>query len=250
MLAVGIAAAVLVVLAVVFAGGSVTTAAPGEGVTFSDAESAALAAVIERAGGSWETLGAVGLDERNPSTISPANVSRLLGTSCAAEPWEGTALPATVGVPTFSGSFASGLAPLWLLFVNDASAGALVMVEVLNGTAVPLAQVGGTGCAASGTADRPLPSATVDSPVAARNAWSADGQGWVSGDSALTSLTLAAFGGGTYSGVAYSAVWGLVYSPCNPLLGGSTQEPMFVAALNLTTGTLSFALPYHLDCPA
>jgi len=248
--AVGVAAAVAVVLAIVLWGASAPASGSGTGVPFSRAEATALSAVGGRAGGSWTAIGAVGLDERSTLSVPTSDLVQLLGSACTVGPWNGTSPPSVVTVPAFSGSFSSGFAPLWLLFENDATTGALVLVEVLNGSASPLAEVSGTGCSVSSVGAHSLPATTVDSPVVAKAAWTDDGSSWVSGDPALSSLTLAAFGGGKYSGVAYSSLWAVVYSPCDPLLGGSTQEPIFVATFNLTTGALGLAVPYHIDCPS
>lgn len=215
---------------------------------FSRAASASVVSVSSVVGGSWTVVGAAGLVERTPTTVSTANVSALLGATCAASPWNGTSIPAVLSVPTYSGGFDSGVAPFWLVFLANAATGTYVLVEVLNGTAAPLAKIGGTGCGGSGTSGRSLPSGTVDSPVAARTVWADAGNGWVDQDPGLTSLTMGAFGGGSYLGMSYPGVWGFVYSSCNPLGGGSTQQPAFVAAVNLTTGLLTAAFSYHVDC--
>jgi hypothetical protein len=219
----------------------------GTGVPFSKAEAASLAALASPAGPSWSVLGAVGLDERTAGTLSTANLSKVLGANCTASGWNGTVLPSSLTVPVFSGSFASGVSPLWLVFLAATTAPTYAIVEVLNGSAVPVANVQGTGCGVA--ADQPLPKGALDSPVVAATAWNQDGEGWVQQDPGLTSLTMAAFGGGTYAGVAYSSLWGFVYSPCDPLAGGTVEKSVFIAALGLTTGTVSLAFSYHLDCP-
>jgi len=248
--AAGVAVAVVVFLSVVLWGASAPASGSGPGVPFSRAEAAAMSAVGGRAGGSWVAIGAVGLDERSTVSVPTSDLVQLLGTACTVGPWNGTMPPSVVTVPAFSGSFSSGFAPLWLLFENDATTGALVLVQVLNGSASPLAEISGSGCSVSSAAAHALPATTVDSPVVARAAWTDDGSAWVTGDPALSSLTLAAFGGGKYSGIAYSSLWAVVYSPCDPLLGGSTQQPIFVATFNLTTGALGLAVPYHIGCPS
>ena len=243
-----IAVVVVVLTAALWTGARPSTVS-GSGVPFSQAEATSVAAVVAAVGGSWTVLGAVGLDERTTSSVPTSNVSDLLGANCTASGWNDSALVPTLPVPVFSGSFASGRAPFWLVYLAPSAPGPFALVEVLNGSAIPLARVGGTGCAGGVAGDRSLPPATVDSPAVAETAWSADGQSWVQTDPNLTSLALAAFGGGSYSGVAYPGLWGIVYSPCNPFLGGTVEEPMFVAVLNLTTGAMNLPFTYHLDCP-
>ena len=218
-------------------------------VALHQAVSASLAAVASTLGGSWSVVGAIGFDERTATNLSVSNISELLGANCTATPWLGGALPPSLVVPPFSGSFGSGLAPLWIVFVTDTSGGSIVVVEVLHGSAVPLAQVGGAHCQASGTKAHPLPATTVDSPVVAGTAWDELGSSWVKVEPNLTSLTMAAFGAGSYAGVAEPGVWGIVYSPCNPLQGGSTPQTAFLAVFNLTTGGLTDSFSHGLECP-
>ena len=218
-------------------------------VAFLRADSKSLAAVAQALGGSWSVLGAVGFDERTAEDLSVSNVSRLVGANCTLAALPGGTLPAALVVPSFPGSFGSGLAPMWIVFVTDLGAGSVVAVEVLDGSAVLLGQIDGTHCPSGSLGGHPLPATTVDSPVVAGTAWNEMGSSWVKADPSLTSLTMAAFGAGSYAGVAEPGVWGIVYSPCNPLLGGSTPQTAFLAVFNLTTGGLTDSFSHGLDCP-
>lgn len=243
-----VAGAAVVVVAVLWIG-STPASSPGNGVPFSSGEVSALAAVTAQFGGSWSALGAVGMVQEFPGEISATDLSELLGAGCTATSLNGSSSPAPIIIPTSPGGFDSGLAPLWLFFVAGPASDGLVVVEVLNGSAVPIDRIGGSGCSAS-SMDRPLPGGTLDSPAVAATAWADDGKGWVTGDSALRSLTMAVFGGGSYSGVVESGLWAFVYAPCNPLGGGTVSMPIFVALLNLTTGSLTGSIPYHVGCPS
>jgi len=240
----------LVVAAVVLSQVGTNAASLGPDVPFSDALAKSLSLAVSDLGGPWYGIGGIGLDERTSGAISTANLTTVLGANCTVTPWNATALPSTVAVPTYGGSFASGVAPFWAVLVKGSTAGAFAVANVINGSAVPLAKFSGTNCGAGPSPARVLPVGAVDSPTAAAKVWSADGSGWVSGDSGLTSLTMAAFGGGTYDGITYSDIWGFIYSACNPFLGGSTSKPGFAAIVNLTTDTVEAALPHSVDCPS
>jgi hypothetical protein len=153
-------------------------------------------------------------------------------------------------IPAFHGSFASGLSPFWIVLLNGSARGPVLVVEVQGSAAAVLAEVGGAGCPLGGPSDRQLPSGTVDSPVVAATAWSDLGSGWVSGDPALNSLTMAVFGAGTYDGLALPSLWAVAYTPCDPLLGGPSVQTGFVAGFDLTSGNLTGSLTENVDCPS
>lgn len=249
--AVPVAVAVAVVAALFATGvialhhGSSTNA-----IAFHRAEADSLAATADGLGGTWTAIGGFGLDERSVTTVPTSDLAGLLGTDCVATPLDGQAPPTAVIVPSYSGSFGSGLSPFWVLFVTNSTPGVYVVVEVLNGTAEAIAQVGGSGCSFTGTTAVPLPDGILDSPAIASAAWDDLGQSWVTTAPNLTSVALGAFGGGTSSGVAVPGYWAVVYAPCDPLLGGSVQDSAFIALFNLTVGSLVDAFSHAVDCPA
>jgi hypothetical protein len=242
-----VAVAVVVVFATLWAVAASHSSTSAGAVPFSDAASSATHLADRELGGSWGVLGTVGLDERTPAIVSTTNLSAFLGSNCSPEEWNGSPIPSHLTVPAYAGSFEAGVSPFWAVFLLGASADSFALVEVLNGSAIPYALIGGTGCGAS--SDHALPNGTADSPKVASTAWEADGESWVASDRNLTSFTMAAFGDGTFGGIAHSYGWGVVYSTCDPVLGGSSQEPAFVELLNLTTAAVTLAVPYHLDCP-
>jgi len=224
--------------------------AASNSVAFREAESLSLTAVSSGLGGSWSVLGAVGFDDRTATTVTASDLTDLLGSNCTASPLPGAPLSLSLVIPAFSGSFGQGVAPLWIVFVTSGSGGSFVVVEVAGGSASPLAKIGGTNCSFTRGTAQPLPATTVDSPLVAGTTWSEMGSSWVRVEPDLTSVTLAAFGAGTYLGVVESGVWAVIYAPCNPLLGGSVEETALLAAFNLTSGDLTASFSHGLDCPA
>lgn len=246
------AAVAVAVVAALFATGTIPwrRAASVSGVDFARARSAAESATGAELGGSWLASGGVGVDVRLPTSVPTTNLTSVVGTNCTASALPGGTLPSQLLVPPFAGSFGSGLAPFWLFVLAESSTKEVVVTEVLNGTATPLATVGGAECAVNGPVDHPLPAATVDSPAVAGLAWQAAGQEYVSGNPSLTTVALAAFAGGTYSGISIPGLWAVVYAPCDPLLGGTVAESADVAAMNLTSGALiGFGSGVTVDCP-
>ena len=221
-----------------------------DAIPFHVAEAGALAAVRADLGGTWSALGGLGFDERNATVVPAATLATFLGPNCSATPVPGGPVSPVLVIPSFAGSFASGLAPSWVVLVSSGDAGSLVVVQVLNRSAQPVAEVGGSNCGLGGPGGQPLPSGTLDSPSIAGTAWEGWGSSWVKVEPSLTSLTLAAFGSGTYSGVSGAGVWGILYSACNPLLGGPLNEVAFFATFNLTTGQFTDSSSLTLGCPS
>lgn len=245
-----VAVIVIVIAALVLSEGGTGPASLGSDVPLSDALAKSLGLASSELGGSWSGVGGIGLDERTAGELSTANLTVILGANCTVTPWNRTSLPPAIAVPTYSGSFASGDAPFWAVLVKGSAPGEFAVVDVINGSAIPLATFSGASCGGGSSPARTLPGGMVDSPVAAANVWSADGSSWLRGDPGLSSLAMAAFGGGTYDGLTYSDIWGFVYSTCDPFLGGSTAEPGFLALVNLTTDAISLAFSHDFDCPA
>jgi len=123
-------------------------------------------------------------------------------------------------------------------------------VAVLNGTAQPLAAIQGAHCPLTDGSAPPLPTGTSDSPAVAGKAWDDFGRSWVSVEPSLTSMTMVAFAGGVLYGVPAPGAWAMIYSPCDPLVGGSTSQTAFIAGYNLTSGALEGSFTHALQCPS
>jgi hypothetical protein len=216
---------------------------------FSQAEATSLQAASFELGGAWETVGALGFDDRAGTSLSATDLAGYLGPNCTATPLlGGLALPRLV-IPPYRGSFGSGLAPVWIVLLTSTDHASSVVVDVANGTALPVAEIGGAGCSLSGASVPTLPSHTVDSPTIAAEAWNDLGKSWVAVEPNLTTVTLAAFAGGSFQGFVTSGLWATIYAPCNPLIGGSSAQTALFAAFNLTDGSLSGSTTHTVDCP-
>ncbi len=220
------------------------------GLTFADAGRAALASAGQSLGGTWQVLGGVGLDDRVSSVLTVGNLSSTMYPNCTPTPLSGAPLSGELVVPTFAGTFSSGLAPFWLVQLEGSVSGPFVLVAVEEQNTLPLLEASGTGCLTPGTLPQPIPNGTVDSPVAAATAWGSAGSSWTRTDPALSSLTMGVYGPGSLRSVAYSGAWTFVYAPCNPLAGGSVNETAFWAQVNLTTGAYLAGLSTSIACPA
>ena len=217
--------------------------------SFGQAVASSAQAASLQLGSSWATVGAIGFDDRAGTSLSAEDLTAYLGPNCTATPLlGGIALPALV-IPPFGGSFGSGLAPVWIVLLVSSGLGSTVVVEVADGAATPVAEVGGSGCALSPGSVPTLPSNTVDSPVVAGAAWNDLGKSWVAVEPNLTTLTLVAFAGGSFQGFETAGLWATVYSPCNPLVGGPNVQTALLAAFNLTDGTLTGSTTHAVDCP-
>lgn len=223
------------------------------GVPFSDARAASLAALAHLSGGPWTTVvGAVGVDVPTGTNVSAANATSLLGTNCTLGPVNGTPVASTLHVSAFSGQFDSGLAPFWLVILTNGTKTGFVAVDVEDQNATAFATLAGDGCLPSGSSAKTLPEVMLDSPSAAGDAWNDFGNGWAAADHNLTSQLMVAYPGGSFEGfpIQIPAVWAMVYAPCNPLLGGSSSEPGFIAAVGLTSGSPLDGISHDVSCPA
>jgi hypothetical protein len=249
--AAGIAIGLGVVLAVVWAFPASTSPSPD--VPYSEAVSSSESLAHASRGGNWTVLAAVGVDQRLTSALPlsalASELASVLGSTCSLSSWNGSALPASVLVPSYSGAFSAGVAPFWAIFLYQASSGAMVAVEDLNGSARPLATLSGSACLSGSGGPSLLPPKVADSPAVAGVAWAADGQAVVAQDPNLTSMAMTAFGGGSIEGYRVPGVWAFAYAPCDPLEGGTVSETTFFSVLNLTSGAFSFGFSYAIDCP-
>ncbi|HTT15752.1 MAG TPA: hypothetical protein VMH49_00110 [Thermoplasmata archaeon] len=218
--------------------------------TFDQARNAAEAASLLLLGTGWVAGGAVGVDARLPTSVPVASLSSDLGSNCTLGPVGTSELPSQLEIPAFAGSFASGVAPLWIVLLVPGSGGGVAVAAVRSGAPTVVGEVGGAGCALLDAGYTPLPAGTVDSPAVASLAWSAAGHDYVTADPNLTTVAFAVFGGASVTSLGLSGVWAVVYAPCDPILGGTTSEPSDIATMNLTTGALlDFTANVDLDCP-
>jgi hypothetical protein len=117
----------------------------------------------------------------------------------------------------------------------------LLMVEVVNGSAVPIATAVGS-CTASFQNLDTVPSGVVDSSVAASTAWDLGGSAFVSAYSNVSLyMEMLLVGGGTSGGVTFGANWLIEYTGCNPLSSSSSagSHPVFEAIVDALTGSLT-----------
>ncbi len=241
---VAVAVAVLVVLAL-FATGVLSTSHGSNvnpDVTYSKASALAGSAVRSVPGGPWTLLVAVGIDSMAGFTLVLENLSAA---NCSLA-LVGSASP-TLRVPT-DDQFSSGASPWWILLYVNRTAPRILLVDVVNGTAQPLAT--GTGlCATSVAGLDAVSSNVVDSPGPASELWSVGGSSFASDHSQIPlNLIMALTGGGsisnsTGSSFVFGATWLLVLSPCGSPYGGSPpgKQPVFLAPFNATSGLLEGA---------
>lgn len=215
--------------------------------SFEGAASAARSSVTSVRGGPWTLEGGVGVASSGPST---ANTSFVNSNNCTFQPVP-SPLPSVVR-PAAYGMFSDGDAPWWsLIFVNSSEQG-LLFVDVLNGTAYPVAT--GTGaCVGTLVALGSLPTTVVDSTTVASTFWSDGASSFVGYHSTTAlSLVMGVVAGGGIPGSPYSftgATWILALSSCTGGSAASSTEPVFLQLFNATTGAPeSEAISTTLSC--
>ncbi len=241
--------AALVVVAL-FAGGVIPSSQKSSGnpdVTYAKALSLAGPTASSVRGGPWTLVVAVGIDSSAGFTLVLENLSAV---NCSLA-LVGSASP-ILRVPSYDG-FGSGESPWWSLLYVNRSAPSLLLVDVVNGSAQPLAV--GTGlCASTLAGFNPIPPNVVDSPGPASGLWNAGGSSFASTHRNVSlNLLMGLTGGGSVSNgtggsLVFGATWLLVFSPCGSPYGGSPsgKQPAFLAPFNATTGLLEGAplFPY------
>lgn len=206
------------------------------GSSYAQAEAEANRSAGTVAGGPWNLVAALGYA---PAASQQTSTSSAVGSGCKATPAGVGPIPTSVTIPGFSGSFSSGDATWWGMFYRASSGSEFLIVEVLEGTATPLAVASGA-CVSEFANLTAVPSNVVDSPVAASAAWTEGGSAFRSVHSGLAlNLEMALVGGGTYSGSPLGPTWFVDYSPCLPLgLGGpSGDQPELAAVVNAESGS-------------
>jgi hypothetical protein len=249
---VAIAVAIGLVLVALFGAlifwGTGTAALPP---TFVEARDAVNSTVAGVAGGGWTLLSGFGLDERAGSTILVTTIATGSSATCTPEAISGYALPTTLAVGAYSGSFGSGRAPFWLFLFRQTADGPFMIAIDTGASAVPVAYLNGSACATDLEKVAPMPDPIVNSPAVASASWtgSADASGFVAGDPAIDSLVMLATGSLTVDSVTFTG-WGLEYSPCDPFLTNSTVSESNYLAGFTAAGTFEAAFSSHTDCPA
>lgn len=245
---VGVVAAIVVFA--LFAGGVIPLTHSSSGssdVTYARASSLAESATNAVAGGPWTPIEAVGIDSTSGFTLVLENLSQA---NCSLA-LVGSASP-VLHIPS-DRAFSSGASPWWSLVYVNRSAPRILLVDVVNGSAQPLAV--GTGlCASTLAGFGALPSHAVDSPGPASELWNVGGSYFASVHSNLPlNLLMGLTGGGaitngTGTTLKFGATWLLVFSPCGSPYGGgpSGKQPVYLAPFNATTDLLEGAplFPY------
>jgi hypothetical protein len=227
--------------------GTVAAAPPP---TFFEARGEANRSMSLLLGGGWRLVSALGLDQRSGTAVNLTSVTNASGSDCAPAAIPGYTLPTSLSVPSYSGSFAAGRAPLWLFLYRQSATGPFVFAEVANGVAQPLSGVTGSACLTDLESLSPLSNSTVDSPGIAAAAWNSPGDAgeFVAGDAAIDTLAMLATGSFKDHGYTFAG-WGLEYAPCGVLSSGTgTGQASYVVGFSPTGGFYA-AVSTTTDCP-
>jgi hypothetical protein len=219
----------------------------GASVSYVTAAQASNTASAEVPGGPWNLVSAIALDSP-VATSSAANSS--VGSGCTLTPVGSAGIPTSVYIPGFAGSFSSGVAPWWAMVYYQTTAQELLVVQVVNGSAVPLATAVGS-CTSSFQTLNTVPANVVDSSVAAAAVWNQGGSAFVSAYSNVSLfMEMVLLGGGTSHGVTFGASWVIEYTGCNPLSSGgpSSSQPVFEAIVDALSGSVSTTSSTHETC--
>lgn len=215
--------------------------------TFATASAAAASAASSTAGGPWSLVASLGLD----TTLSVTeNVSGVAESGCTFAS-VGTGPPPTqVYLPAYSGSFSAGASPFWGMIYVERSTQQMLLIGVLNGTALPVGVASGS-CVQTYSNLTDVPPAVVDSSAAASTAWSNGGSAFVAAHSSSTlSQEMIVIGGGKFSGITLGASWVIEYTTC-PLNGTgapSGSQPEFQALIDAESGALETAFTTSTSC--
>ena len=250
------AVVVIVVVASLFAAGVIPISSGSKSNTtpsYSEAAAAGQNAANGVAGGPWTLIGAIAIDS---AAGLAANVGTASSANCSLAPVGTASFPSTLRIPA-DGDFSSGQSPYWGLIYINPSAPKILVVEVLNGTATPLA-VGSGRCAETLVSYSTIPTNVLDSPTVASDFWSGGGSAFVSAHSGVPlNLIMGLFGGGSGLNLSKShltlpATWLFAVSPCG--VSGSTgptgKQSVYVAPFNATSGSVEFEPYFPLSTTA
>lgn len=238
---IGGAAAVLAVLAgLTFAGIGPFATSPGTGTdsggpTFTEAESGAIGAAGSHGQGPWYGWAGIGIDNPGPASVS---LGFLTSSGFAASLFAGCTVSlqsATLTLPGFSGSLASGESPAWFVYLRNSSGSGVIVTDIGGSTRV-LGSTSGAVCANDLAHTTPIGGGEVDSSVAASSAWAGGGAAFRAAHPGA-GLTMTAVGGYSVGGVTESAAWTYTLSTC-ATSGGASSGPQveFVAIVGMDSG--------------
>ncbi len=242
-------AAVLVVLLLLISGVFPGLFGPSSvpGIPYSTAEPRALEALPAGFSANPIVLAGVGIDSRTATTLNLSTLANAT-TNCSVTQLSGYPASGLLPVPSFSGGFDSGRAPLWVVAFAAASGGPYALVAVDEGATAPLVTAAGTGCGSLLSGVRALPSTFADSPAAAGSAWANGGSSFVGHSSNASALTMIATGGQT-SGLFTSPLWVFVYGACTPLAGGTVGHAGYLVTVSLVSAAFQLATTWTVNCP-
>ena len=192
-------------------------------------------------GGGWKVFAASGIAARTSISGGSVGSGNLTIPGCNSTTLN--ALPSGTSIPAVTGSFQSGIAPGWVfLLVN--SANALLVVIDINGTVTPLAELTGssTTCPFSQVASlvgNGIASNVIDSDAAARIAWNAGGQNFISAHPNATAMYTIVSGFG-FLGFSTPAIWSVQLEACSATqLGTGAIVPAFNVTINAASGQVT-----------
>ncbi len=227
---------------------SPTMSGPDHGpLTFAEARTLSDGAAAAREGGSWSLLAAEGYLSTAPLTVPlgelEKNLTEVLGVlNCTFTPIDTNA---TLGLPAFTGNASLGVAPDWT-FVYGGPDGAILAISVLDGTATPIATLGGGDCSTVTPFVTPVPAEVADSPAVAAAAAAAGGAAFLAAHPGAD----VSFGLTPEVRLASSlrGEWNVTYSACSPLRPSGTAEPVLTVALNRTDGHVLATTTASVNC--
>jgi len=240
-----------VILALVAAGvfSSTGSSRGGANPTYSGASAAAGPVAGAVSGGPWSLVAAAGIDTPVGATT---NASTTTSSNCTFTPLGAGKLGTTLHIPAYHGQFSAGASPFWGLIYIDNSTQQVLLVAVLNGTALALA-TGSGSCTQTFGSLQAIPSNVVDSSTAAPAAWNDGGSAFVTAHSSLTlTMEMGLVGGGSFGGLPIGPTWVVTYSPCSAFgVGGpSGTQPEFIALIDALTGAITTATATTTVCGA
>lgn len=248
---VSIAVAAIAVVAVLVAAGLI----PGWGrpgglasqLTFSQADAAAASASGSVSGGTWSTIGALGVESASATSVV-VNATNLSGpfAGCVGTVLHGVN---SLSLPASAGTFGRGLSGAWVVLLHNAS-GAVLVVLVAHGAVTPVYLARGGGlCQVIGSEVAALPSGVLDSPAAVQAVITAGGSAFLSAHPEAN-LTMEILGGIAVFGLSSDPTWELMLDDCPAYAfnGTAATSPALNASVDAITGSVRYVHTSTVSC--